>query len=175
MQGKQFRKLALFLGALLLFVCLVSACKGRPEHTPKSADKAKKGTGFALPDLDGNIVHLSDFEGKVVLIDFWASWCPPCRDSIPEMIKIHDKYRDRGFTVIAIAVKDREDDVRDFLKQFDVTYPTLMDDDKVSEHYGAFKVPTSFLLKKDHTVSKKYFGFSPGLVEVMEKDIEELL
>lgn len=111
---------------------------------------------FTLKDLSGKSVQLSDYKGKVVLVNFWASWCPPCKMEIPGFQKIYTAYKDRGFTIIGIATDDVS---RSFIKEMGMTYPVVMADDKVIKDYGNISgIPTSFLIGRDGRIIKKIMG-----------------
>ncbi|MDI6728480.1 MAG: TlpA disulfide reductase family protein [Thermodesulfovibrionales bacterium] len=111
---------------------------------------------FSLKDLNGKNVRLSDFKGKVVLVNFWASWCPPCKMEIPGFQKIYTAYKDKGFTIIGISTDDVSPS---FIKDMGMTYPVVMADDKVIRDYGNISgIPTSFLVGRDGRIIKKVMG-----------------
>lgn len=111
---------------------------------------------FSLKDLSGKNVRLSGFKGKVVLVNFWASWCPPCKMEIPGFQKTYAAYKDKGFTIIGIATDDVS---QSFIKDMGMTYPVVMADDKVIMDYGNISgIPTSFLVGRDGRIIKKVMG-----------------
>lgn len=102
---------------------------------------------FTLNAPDGKKISLKDFRGKVVLLNFWASWCVPCREEMPAMEKLYQEYKQKNFTVFAIAVKDRKQDAIDFVKELKITYPIALDPDaKVGSEYGAWGLPATYLI-----------------------------
>lgn len=102
---------------------------------------------FSLATPDGKKISLKDFRGKIVLLNFWASWCVPCREEMPAMEKLYQEYKDKNFTILAVAVKDRRQDTIDFLKELKITYPIALDPDaKVGQEYGAFGLPATYLI-----------------------------
>ncbi len=114
---------------------------------------------FSLEGLNGKNVRLSDFRGKVVLVNFWASWCPPCKAEIPGFEKVYKAYRNKGFTIIGIATDNVPPS---FIKQMGITYPLAMADDKVVSDYGNISgIPTSFLIGREGRIIKKVFGTYP--------------
>lgn len=111
---------------------------------------------FSLKDLNGKNVRLSDFRGKVVLVNFWASWCPPCKMEIPGFQKIYAAYKDKGFTIVGISIDDVSPS---FIRDMGMTYPVVMADDKVIRDYGNISgIPTSFLVGWDGRIIKKVMG-----------------
>ena len=102
---------------------------------------------FNLSTPDGKKISLKDFRGKVVLLNFWASWCVPCREEMPAMEKLYQEYRPKNFIVLAVAVKDRKQDAIDFVKELKITYPIALDPDaKVGGEYGAWGLPATYLI-----------------------------
>ena len=102
---------------------------------------------FSLTTPDGKKISLKDFRGKIVLLNFWASWCVPCREEMPAMEKLYQEYKDNNFTVLAVAVKDRKQDAVDFVKELKITYPIALDPDaQVGSLYGAWGLPATYLI-----------------------------
>ncbi len=134
---------------------------------------------FKTKTLDGKYISLSDYKDKVVLIEFWATWCPPCRASIPEMETLHKKFIDQDFVLIGVNVDEGEnvtDRVRAFVNQYNVTYTIVLDNEgRASRKYGVMSIPAIYLLDRNHKIVKKYLGFSPGLGEELARQIEALL
>lgn len=130
---------------------------------------------FELPDVNGKKVRLSDFKGKIIILDFWATWCPPCRAEIPGFIELYNKYKDKGVVVIGISLD--EGGVRDvvpFMKEFGINYPILIGNFKVTQDYGGIRgIPTTFVIDRKGNIRAKYVGYRPK--EVFERDIIMLL
>ena len=115
---------------------------------------------FQLSDLNGNQVSLADFEGQVVVLNFWATWCGPCRREVPDMVEVQTKHQDEGFTILGISrdleVKDGklikdELAVRDFMKKTNMNYPVLWDTENVwGALYNGFGLPTTVILDREH-------------------------
>ncbi len=146
--------LGIFLIALLLYIGLMQ--EGAEHQTRVST--GDKAPDFTLKTLEGKEVRLSDYKGKVVLINFWASWCPPCRAEMPLFEDVYKRYRDKGFEILAISTDVNEEAVHKFLKDIKVSFPILMDDGKVSEIYGITGLPTSYLLDRDGKVIRIRLG-----------------
>ena len=119
-----------------------------------------KAPAFALQDLDGKEVSSSDFAGKVILLNFWATWCPPCQAEIPALKSLHNDYQARGFEVVGISVdEDGPEAVQAFVKKKGINYPVLMSTDEVIGAYGGIRgIPTTFLISRDGKIVKKFFG-----------------
>jgi len=107
---------------------------------------------ISLPGVNDSPVKLSSFKGKVVLIDFWASWCGPCRASIPSVIKLYDKYKAKGFEVFGVSIDNKKKDWIKAIAQDKITYPQVNDKagwySKTTEVYGVNAIPNTFLLDK---------------------------
>lgn len=134
-----------------------------------------KATNFTLKDINGNDVSLSDFRGSVVLLDFWATWCPPCVTAIPELAELHNKYKEKGFEVIGISMDHSVGDTKSFVSEEKVPYTILMSSDKVEKQYGVTTIPVTFLIDKSGKVVKKHLGFAPGVGKQIEKEVRLLL
>ncbi len=144
----------LVLCALTLGFCLtISAATAAPA--PESAAPA-----WQLQDLQGKSVKLSDFKGKVVLLNFWATWCPPCREEIPDLISLQKQYAGQGLVIIGISMDEGGPaGVQRFAKKYGVNYPIVMGDDKVSEAYGGIQVlPTTFIIDRKGKVVDGLLG-----------------
>ena len=150
---------------LLIISVLLFGCRN-------NADTSKIAPDFTLKDLTGNSVSLQQYRGKVVLLDFWATWCPPCRYSIPELVEIQDKYRDQGLVVIGISVDDplqiNNNYISAFKEKYKVNYTILRADEKTKVSYFGnrnFAIPTTFFINRDGLIVNKGMGFIPGAVE----------
>lgn len=129
---------------------------------------------FSLPELDGQKLALSDYRGHVVLLDFWATWCEPCREEIPRFVELQDKYRDRGFQIIGVSMDDTPAPVREFYREFKINYPVVMGNAKVGELYGGvLGLPIAFLLQPDGRIYAKHIGAVD--LALLEKEIVLLL
>ena len=136
---------------------------------------------FQLEDLNGHLVSLNDFRDRVVAINFWATWCKPCREEIPDLVKIQDKYRNRGFTVLGLSrdflnrngqqVKN-EGAVQSFVEELGVNYPVLWDTENIfSEHYGGIGMPTTIILDRSHRIRFRH----TGIIDSVTLDAEILM
>ena len=115
---------------------------------------------FALPDLSGNRMHLADLRGKVVLLNFWGTFCGPCRKEMPALEHLHASLKNEGFTVLAVSIDQSEDTVRSFLEKSSSSFPVLLDSDKkvFRGPYATFALPLTYLIDKRGTIVAKYLG-----------------
>jgi peroxiredoxin len=119
-------------------------------------DVGRRAPEISLPDVNGNVVKLSSLQGKIVLIDFWASWCPPCRAANPRVVRLYKKYKDKGFEVYGVSLDSKKTAWLKAIKKDKITYSQVMDDagwySAVAEKYGVNQIPTSFLLDRTGTI-----------------------
>jgi thiol-disulfide isomerase/thioredoxin len=114
---------------------------------------------FALPTLEGKTVRLADFQGRVVFLNFWATWCPACREEMPSMERLHREFKDRGLVVLAVDLQESGDAVAKFMKEFGLTFPALLDHDgRVSDGYAVRFIPTTYLVGKDGQLVGRVVG-----------------
>lgn len=148
----KFAVLALSI-MLLVTSSLVWAMGSRVPTVGTSAED------FQLVDLDGKSQSLSQYRGKVVLVNFWATWCKPCTTEMPAMQATYDKLRDKGFVVLAINELEDEAKVREHIKQYGHTFPVLMDrDNKVANQFGVFGLPVSVFIDEKGVVREYIKG-----------------
>jgi len=118
---------------------------------------------FALKSDSGSNLRLSELRGEVVLINFWASWCGPCRQEMPVLSELHEQYRDMGFTVLGVNVEENSTDARKLLKSMPVSFPVLFDNDStVSRQYDVVAMPSTVLVDRDGNVRYLHRGYNPG-------------
>jgi peroxiredoxin len=128
---------------------------------------------FTLTDMGGKAVHLESFKGRPLVLNFWATWCGPCKSEIPMFVAAADKYREKGFTVLGVSVDDPAPALKTFAAEYKMNYPVLMANDGIQDAYGPiFAIPVSFFIKKDGTICKKHFG--PVDEQEIDKDIQAL-
>ena len=130
---------------------------------------------FELTGSDGNIVRLSDFKGKVVILDFWATWCGPCRQEIPGYIDLYNKYNDKGLEIIGVSLdQDGWTPVRPFMESYNINYPIVMGTMQVVQAYGGIRsIPTTFIINRNGEVVERKIGARP--VEYFEQILSNLL
>ena len=151
------------------------------KPTQPIADSTPSTTGgtpapaFTLQDLDGKNVSLAGLRGKVVVLDFWATWCPPCVKEIPHFVELHEQYKDKGVEIVGISLDDAGISVvKAFVQKYQIKYPILMTDGRVDKAFGGISgIPTTFVIDSAGNISKKYVGYNSKAV--FETDIKALL
>lgn len=179
------------VAAFAVALVLASGCgkRGPGEHGGASGDglRAAKGHGgtpgavgtaappYALADLEGKVVKNTDFLGKVVILDFWATWCPPCKAEIPHLIALQDKYKGQGLEIVGLSVDEGgANDVKPFADEHKINYTMLIASAETPKDYGGITgIPTTFVVDKQGTIVKKFLGYTDP--EVFEAAIQPLL
>ena len=156
----------------LLALCLMLAM------TPLAS--ALTGTGqaanFTLKDREGNNIRLSEYRGQVVLINFWASWCGPCRQEFPHLDDLHQKYEGLGFTVFGVNVEQDRALADKVLKDIPVTFPVLFDNEnRVSQLYDVDAMPATVLVDRNGEIRFMHRGYKPGYEDLYEKQVRALI
>lgn len=129
---------------------------------------------MTMKDMNDAEFKLSSLKGKVVLVNFWASWCAPCLAEIPEFIKVREEYHDKGFEIVGISTDDTAEQLRDFAAKYRTNYPLVQVNAEAEEAYGpVFGLPTSIIVGRDGSVCKRHFG--PLTKEQLEKELKSLL
>jgi thiol-disulfide isomerase/thioredoxin len=134
---------------------------GRGTAAACDPDARPANFNFALKDLNGGDVRLSSFKGKVILLDFWATWCGPCKLEIPWFIEFQQKYRARGFTVVGISSDDTLEKLRPFVDEYKMSYPVLqgLGRDDVHDAFGpVYGLPTTLLISRDGRICRTHMG-----------------
>jgi len=147
---------------------------GSPGATCEAKNTAN--FNFTLKDSNGASVRLADYKGKVVLLNFWATWCGPCKVEIPEFVEAYSKYRDKGFVILGVLSEDEPTpkDLHDFMSEFKMNYPVLQQHEELEEAFGSlWALPTSFIIDRKGQVCSKHMG--PVSKDALEQEINGLL
>jgi peroxiredoxin len=146
---------------------------GHRSQGPEATSPAKP-HDVLLTDLDGKHFRISDYKDKVILVNFWAAWCAPCAEEIPQFVAMQNKYRDQGLQVVGVSVEDVESQLRAFCVKNHVNYPIVPGDQTVADSFGGvLGLPTTVLIGKDGIIYKKYAGATD--FALLEHDLLPLL
>ncbi len=171
MKQKSYKLLlTLSITGLALAFVVVSILLTKEDSHPEN----RVAPDLSLVLLDGNTFQLSDYKTKPVMINFFASWCLPCREEIPALVKMQKEYEPRGVTFLAIAIDDTEKDVKKFIQKLGFTFPVGMDETgAIKEAFGVYGLPTSFFISKDAKINY----FHPGGVNeaLLRHELDKLL
>ena len=160
--------------AVAIGLLFVNRHRAVPDGSGTNIAKHPLAPEFSLPDLTGQTLDLSAYRGKVVLLDFWATWCDPCREEIPHFVELQAKYRDQGLQIISISMDDGPEPVRGFYQRFHMNYPVAMGNAKIGELYGGvLGLPIAFLIDRNGRIEAKHIGATD--VSVFEREIKALL
>jgi peroxiredoxin len=165
--------IAFLIGLALGFT--IYGCSPSRRVRASSERERKTAPDFALKDANGKTVHLSDYKGKVVLLDFWATWCGPCRMEIPWLKEFQTKFKDRGFEVLGISM---DDDgwaaVKPFVRELGINYRIVIGDDTTAQQYGGVDaLPTTFVIDREGKIFKIHVGLTSK--HEIEDGIKQLL
>jgi cytochrome c biogenesis protein CcmG, thiol:disulfide interchange protein DsbE len=165
---------SVFLVLLAAFLFwLFTKPRARQVDAPSQAMTPTPAKDFSFPDLSGKKIALSSFKGKVVLLDFWATWCGPCEAELPELIETFERNKAKGFTVVGVSMDEEPEAVKPFAKEKKIPYPVLISGGEPPEGYQIFGIPTAYLIDRDGRVVRQYLG--PKNVEQLAADIEPYL
>ena len=164
----------IWYGYLAIFVLLfiLFGCQSKVDALQEAPD-------FSLKDVNGDTISLSQFRGRIVLLDFWATWCPPCRMSIPELAALQKKFRDQGVVILGVSLDDpvQASDLflKAFMEKFSMNYHVLRYDAKIMQDYFGSEnpaIPTVFVIDREGKIRNKIVGYRHS---VLEKSIDALL
>jgi DsbE subfamily thiol:disulfide oxidoreductase len=162
--------------SVVLSSALVIVLVGGLSVSSQVMAKKTAAPDFTLQSRDGKNIRLSDFRGKVVLLNFWASWCGPCRQEMPILDEIHNKYKSLGFTVLGVNLDAKSKKATNYLKDTPVTFPVLFDPKgDVSSQYGVQAMPSTVIIDRDGNVRFLHEGYKSGYEDDYRKQIKALL
>lgn len=153
------------IAALFLGLIMMAACQNKGTPSQVAPD-------FSLDDINGRTASLSEYRGQVVILDFWATWCPPCRMSIPELVRLQDKYREKGLVILGVSLDDpmqfTNEYIRAFKNKFNVNYRVLRFNMQIVKDYFGYEapaIPTLFVIDREGKIRDKIVGFVPNAAE----------
>ncbi len=162
--------------ALVLSACTtVTLSEGGGVAEAAAAEEARPAPDFSLEDADGNLVKLSDLEGKVVLLNFWATWCGPCKIEMPWFVDFQRKYKDRGFSVVAVSLDEEGwDVVRPYTEEMQFNFPVVVGNDEMAAEFGdVYALPTTMIINRKGEIVSTHTGLAGR--DVYEEEIESVL
>ena len=161
------------LKLVILFAALVAVTILAGCSTP--ANQASDVPQFSFSSLEGKTVAMKDLANKVVIVDFWATWCGPCREEIPHLNELYSELKGKGLEIVGISMDtDGTDGVKDFAREFRIQYPIVMGDEKVAESFGGIiGLPTTFIIDRNGKIAKKYIGLPPA--DDLKKRVKDLV
>jgi peroxiredoxin len=155
-----------------LFFTLLACCL----NASAAVALATAAPDFTLRSSNGPNLRLQEQRGRVVMVNFWATWCGPCRQEMPQLSRLYDKYRSAGFTLLGVSVDDDARHASDVASRLGLNFPVLLDSDKaVSKAYDLSTMPTTYLIDRDGRVRYIHKGYVAGTEEAYEREIRELL
>ena len=161
--------------AALSATLMLSGCVNTSKQN-KPLVALQKAPDFTLKNVLGGDLKSSDLKGKVVVIDFWATWCVPCKKEIPEYNEIRRRFKDQGVEFLGVTFDSSEKSLKEFMEEVKIEYPVVWGTEAVNVALGGYTgLPTTFLLGKDWKVYRKIFGSPSGKMERLEKDITLLV
>ena len=190
-RGNTTRWVIAAAAAVFVGVFTVSGMFGRPKsvvvESPPASGAAPGATGackadskanlnYTVKDMNGASVKLADYKGKVILVNFWATWCPPCKAELPALIELYDRYKDQGLVVLGISGDDDAETLRAFASEWKINYPMIVgrDETDLMDSYGPiYGYPISVIVGRDGSVCGKHVG--PATKEEFEREIKALL
>ena len=163
--GSRRRGLCLFGVLLLLLIPVLNACD--------ETDEPEAAVDFTLKLFDGGSFHLDDHKGAPVIVNFFASWCIPCIAEASALEAVFQEYRERGVTVLGIAVQDTESKAREFVTKHKLTFPTGLDEGEIKDFYGLFGLPTTYFIDREGLIRYTHAGIVTE--DLLRHELEKLL
>lgn len=167
----------IFVVSVMLFICweLVGTIKESQEHVPVRVENMMQATDFKLPTFDGKKISLQEQHGKIVILNFWASWCEPCRIEMPHFQTFYEEYnQDIEILAVNVTRKDKMKNVGAFVDEYDLTFPILLDTSgEISTIYGAFALPATIIIDREGNIAREILG--PMDEALLLKYVEPLL
>ena len=159
------KKIVAVLSAAALFLLFTGISRNTTES---------KAPNFSLKTNDGKVVKLSSLKGKTVVLNFWATWCGPCRAEIPGFLDVYGKYKSKGLEIVGISLDEGGwNDINPFVKEYNITYPVVLGNNDIAREYGNIEaIPTTFIIDKKGMIVKQHVGYMKASdFEALVKDL----
>lgn len=157
------------IAILCLIVCIFCVV-----CTNKNSKPTGTANDFTLKSLDGDEYTLSNLKNQVIIVDFWATWCPPCRKEIPHLIEIYNKYKDNGLIILGISTEEKGT-LEAFRREYNINYPILLGTNEVFQKFGVSSIPHTLFIDKKGKVRKVQIGYADELIPVFEALLDTLI
>jgi cytochrome c biogenesis protein CcmG/thiol:disulfide interchange protein DsbE len=172
------KKIAVFV--FFVFLIAGAACRKSATETDKQPSLQGGGAApnFVLRDVEGKEVALSEFRGKVVLLEFWATWCPPCRATVPELTEIQQKYGNKGLIVLGVSLDEGGDlpaKLASFSREFKINYRLLIGNEEMERAYNVTSIPMTVLIDRGGNIITSYLGYVENLTAVISKQVDKAI
>ena len=169
------KKINLLLVPVLVFVLGFSAACTDESSGDQAAANANPAYDFELTTLNGQEITLASYKGKVLILDMWDTWCPPCKAEIPHFVELYDEYNDQGLEILGVAFgREGVDAVRQFIKDYNVNYPNAIGNQAIVDGFGGIRaIPTTFIIDQKGNIHQKLVGYKDK--QTFENYINELL
>ncbi len=158
------------LALSLVLLALLLGCKKKEEYILLKI--GGPAPDFSLKDMSGKLVRLSELKGKVVLIEFWATWCPPCKMAVPELNELQAEHANSNLVILGISIDEDRKLLEDFMEDNEILYTVLYDDNGIFENYGVYTVPTALVIDVQGNVVEHHLGYAPGIFEQLLEGVE---
>jgi len=160
---------------IVLIIIFLTGCNQDQKNPDQGKAELVTAPDFTLVDLHGDTLRLSDYQGKIVILDFWDTWCPPCLKEIPDFVELYNKYQDQDFVIIGLAFgREGKERVESFAKEQGIQYPLAIANLTVLNAYGPIKgIPTTMIIDQNGKIINRYIGFREK--EIFESEIQALL
>lgn len=168
------RKIIVLFVVGVMAVGIYAGMRRSGRNHVAAVPKLRAAPDLSVVDVNGAALNTSDYKGKVVLVNFWAAWCTPCAEEIPQFIALQKKYHDQGLQVIGFSVEDDAGELRDFYRKHQMNYPVVPSDLKIADGFGGvLGLPTTFLIGRDNLIHGKHNGATD--FSALEQEVVALL
>jgi len=168
------RRLILFFVVAAIAVGIYAGMRRSGRKHGAAVSTLRAAPDLSVIDLNGGVLRTSNYKGKVVLVNFWAAWCGPCAEEVPQFIALQKKYQDQGLQVVGVSVEDDPEDLLRFYRKYQMNYPVVPGDLKIADAFGGvLGLPTTFLIGKDNLIHSKHNGATD--FSALEQEVVALL